>query len=597
MSRLARATLVSAAGTAALVALAEALADPVSNGLQLLAQQRLIAAGSVVLGVASAVALGIGIVREMAERRQIRKQIRDSEERFRQLAKIREVFWMSDPQKNEIFYVSPAYEEIWGRTVESLKRDPSSFMDAIHPDDRERVKAAVNRQATALYDEEYRIVRPDGSIRWIRDRSFPIADDQAMGCRIAGLAEDITANIERESRLRQAQKLVRRSERHLARAQAVAGTGSWELDLGTGELHWSAEMRRIFGLPESFHPTLEAVLELLERGQAGARDLARLQLETASRGLVPSALDLRIARPDGATRLCWCECEPVRDGAGAIVGIVGTLQDVTEQRHAEARRLELERQLQQSQKMEALGTLAGGIAHDLNNTLVPVLGLTELLLDELPADRPEREDLATIAQAAGRARDLVRQILAFSRKEAPVLRPVDVGLVVEGTRNLLLRSLPAPIEFRCFSPPGSMALADPTQLHQVVLNLVSNAAHAIGGSSGAITVTVADEGDRIRLTVADTGAGIDDAVLARIFEPFFTTKPVGQGTGLGLSVVHGIVTGWGGRIDVRSDPESGTVFDVVLPALEAGRHFPPLPVLQAEPTSRAGADISPTELR
>lgn len=194
--------------TAAFMAFAAVLADLVSDGLQSFAQQRLIVAGSLVLAVASLVTFGIAIVCRVSERRRILKQIRDSDESFRQLAKnIREVFWMSDPQTNEIVYVSPAYEEIWGRTVESLKRDPSSFMDAVHPDDRERVKAAVDHQAKGIYDQEYRIVRPDGSLRWIRDRSFPIADAQGADYRIAGLAEDITAHNERENRLRQAQKL------------------------------------------------------------------------------------------------------------------------------------------------------------------------------------------------------------------------------------------------------------------------------------------------------------------------------------------------------------------------------------------------------
>lgn len=208
MPRLTCATITPVEVTAAFVALAAVLADLVGDGSQSLAQHPLIVPGSLVLAVAALVAFGIAIVCRVSERRRILTQIRDSDEYFRQLAKnIREVFWMSDPRKNEIFYVSPAYEEIWGRTVESLKQDPSSFMDAVHPDDRERVKAAVDRQAKGIYDQEYRIVRPDGSVRWIRDRSFPIADDQGADYRIAGLAEDITANSERENRLRQAEKL------------------------------------------------------------------------------------------------------------------------------------------------------------------------------------------------------------------------------------------------------------------------------------------------------------------------------------------------------------------------------------------------------
>jgi two-component system cell cycle sensor histidine kinase/response regulator CckA len=250
-----------------------------------------------------------------------------------------------------------------------------------------------------------------------------------------------------------------------------------------------------------------------------------------------------------------------------VAAVVGTLQDVTIMRRAEAKRFELERQLQQSLKMEALGTLAGGIAHDLNNALVPVLGLTECVLENLPAGSRERADLEVVVGGAARARDLVRQILAFSRKEAPTRHAVDVGRIVSSTWNLLRRALPPAIRVECNATPGAIVMADPSQLQQVVVNLVTNAAQAIGGCPGAIVISVARIGGEVVLSVADTGNGMDDATRARIFEPFFTTKQVGEGTGLGLAVVHGIVTAHGGKIDVRSDPGAGTVFDVALPAV------------------------------
>ena len=226
-------------------------------------------------------------------------------------------------------------------------------------------------------------------------------------------------------------------------------------------------------------------------------------------------------------------------------------------RQAEAKRFELERQLQQSLKMEALGTLAGGIAHDLNNALVPVLGLTECVLENLPAGSSDRADLEVVVGGAARARDLVRQILAFSRKEAPTRHAVDVGRIVSSTWDLLRRALPPGIRVECSATLGAIVMADPSQLQQVIVNLVTNAAQAIGDCPGAIVISVARIGGEALLSVADTGNGMDEATRARIFEPFFTTKPVGEGTGLGLAVVHGIVTGHGGRIDVRSNPDAG----------------------------------------
>jgi signal transduction histidine kinase len=355
-----------------------------------------------------------------------------------------------------------------------------------------------------------------------------------------------------------------RSERHLIRAQAVAHVGSWELDPRSGRIVWSEMMYEIFAQPRTFHLTLESLTGLISRE---TRSLLQPLLDAALSGTVPTGIEIDIVRPDGQIRRCRCKCEPMMFGS-QVAAVVGTLQDVTKMRRAEAKRFELERQLQQSLKMEALGTLAGGIAHDLNNALVPVLGLTECVLENLPAGSRERADLEVVVGGAARARDLVRQILAFSRKEAPTRHAVDVGRIVSSTWDLLRRALPPAIRVECSATLGAIVMADPSQLQQVIVNLVTNAAQAIGDCPGAIVISVARIGDEALLSVADTGNGMDEATRARIFEPFFTTKPVGEGTGLGLAVVHGIVTGHGGRIDVRSNSDAGTVFEVALPLAE-----------------------------
>jgi signal transduction histidine kinase len=251
------------------------------------------------------------------------------------------------------------------------------------------------------------------------------------------------------------------------------------------------------------------------------------------------------------------------------------------ERSAEALRSEIaerrlaEAQLLQAQKMDALGTLAGGIAHDLNNTLVPILGLTKLTMKRLPQGSREHTNLATILQAGERARDLVRQILAFSRKEAPTRLSVDFAALVRDSLKMIRASIPATINIAEAIEAVPPVFGDPSQLHQIVINFVVNASHAIGDGMGTITVSLtaampaAEENGQawICLSVRDTGCGMNEATRQRVFEPFFTTKPVGVGTGLGLSVVHGIVVQHGGRVTVESRVGVGTRFDVYLPAL------------------------------
>jgi signal transduction histidine kinase/HAMP domain-containing protein len=262
--------------------------------------------------------------------------------------------------------------------------------------------------------------------------------------------------------------------------------------------------------------------------------------------------------------------------------VVQIWSDVSVIKKAAAQQRALETQLHHAQKIEALGTLAGGIAHDLNNTLVPILGLSKLTMRRLPEDSRERANLATILEASERARDLVRQILTYSRKEEVTRQTVDLAALVRDALKILRASLPATIDLKeeiTAVPPIS---ADPGQLHQILMNLVVNAAQAIGESMGTITVALEAapakpaDGDSgaaaaraVRLAVRDTGCGMDEATKARIFEPFFTTKAVNEGTGLGLSIVHGIIEAHGGTISVASAPGEGTVFTIELPAVEA----------------------------
>jgi signal transduction histidine kinase len=266
---------------------------------------------------------------------------------------------------------------------------------------------------------------------------------------------------------------------------------------------------------------------------------------------------------------------------GVIVGRVWSFRDVTARRRAEEERERLSTELAQAQKMEALGTLAGGVAHDFNNILTGILGCSELALSHLPGTHPAAGEMRQVISSAERASDLVRQILTFSRKRAPEKKVVSLEPIVRETLKLLRATAPAAIELAAELPPGvPPILADPAQMHQALLNLCTNALQAMGRGPGRLRVALAAReppselraehpqwppGPLVCLTVADTGHGMDVAELARVFEPFFTTKDPGAGTGLGLSVVHGITEIHDGAVKVRSEVNKGTVFQLFLP--------------------------------
>jgi PAS domain S-box-containing protein len=260
-------------------------------------------------------------------------------------------------------------------------------------------------------------------------------------------------------------------------------------------------------------------------------------------------------------------------GGRAFVGV----RDISERRHAEAERAQLESRLRQSQKMEAIGTLAGGIAHDFNNILMLITGSADLASADIPEGHPARPMLDQIVRASQRAEALVRQILAFSRRRDEQRDVVALGPIVKEAVGILRSTLPAMIEIRTRVDDGlPLVQADAVQLHQVLMNLGSNAAHAMREGGGVLAIDVTRDPAPgaaragICLTVSDTGSGMDATTLERVFEPFFTTKPVGVGTGLGLAVVHGIVTAHGGSIEASSTLDRGTTIRITLPAAADG---------------------------
>jgi len=290
--------------------------------------------------------------------------------------------------------------------------------------------------------------------------------------------------------------------------------------------------------------------------------------------------------------------------SGAITTLF--VRDLTARKQAEAQRLTLETQLRESQKMQAVGTMAGGIAHDFNNILSAILGNVELAKQDTPDGAASLTSLNEIDKAGRRARDLVRQILTFSRNEQPKRTPMHLSEVIQETVRLVKVTLPPGVELKVVEAPDcASVLADATQVEQALLNLCTNAILAVGGNKGCVTIEarntqVSDAlssrvgiapGPYVDLSVTDNGGGIDAATLQRIFEPFFTTRQVGQGTGLGLSVVHGIMQTHQGGIDVRSTPGKGSVFHLYFPACAEQVAAPVEPASAAKPVHGQGRHV------
>jgi PAS domain S-box-containing protein len=376
-------------------------------------------------------------------------------------------------------------------------------------------------------------------------------------------------------------KRVANSEERYALAMEGANEGHWDWDMPADRLFLSPRMKVLDGQEADG----DVVSGSGWMSRIAMHEEDRPRLETALRDHLEGKsarfeCEYRVRHPNGEWHWLQSRGRCSFDAAGRPSRFVGSAIDITEQKQAQVERERLETQLRQSQKMEAVGTLAGGIAHDFNNVLGAIIGYGELALQHSAGDKELRHYLDNVMHAAERAKLLVARILGFSRSGLGDQVLVNVQSVVAETLDLLAGSLPANIRLETTFEAGDAAvLGDPTYLHQVTMNLCTNAVQSMkrGGvlgvaverlrTSGARSLVRGSlvPGDYVRLTVRDTGAGIPPEVLERIFDPFFTTKEVGEGTGLGLSLVHGIVADLGGAIDVTSTSSEGTQFGIWLP--------------------------------
>ena len=442
----------------------------------------------------------------------------------------------------------------------------------LHPEDvprRRDAMAAHLAGKTPAYEGEFRLRQPDGVYRWRRIHGLCIRDAAGRPQRMAGSISDIDARKRAEEDLRTSEEHYRAIFNAAADALVLRDAEARVVDVNPAFLQISGYTRDevvsgtrwIFALPE--------MAEL-------AREMHRRTIAGES-----VRFEMKARRKDG--ELIDVEMRAVPIVYRGKRHALGMARDITVQKRAERERAQLEGQLLQAKKLEAIGTLAGGIAHDFNNILSAALGYGEMAQKEAPAGTPLKRHVDAVMSAGLRAKSLVERILAFSRSGMGERVPVHVQSVVAEALELVAASLPAHVRLaRELHAEDATVMGDPTQIHQVVMNLCANGAQAMKAPGvltvslevvdrpGSMAATSAIPGGRyVRLAVRDTGTGIAPNVIERIFDPFFTTKGVGVGTGLGLSLVHGIVTELGGGIDVESEPGKGAAFTVYLPWSDA----------------------------
>ncbi|MDI9571393.1 MAG: PAS domain S-box protein [Pseudomonadota bacterium] len=494
-------------------------------------------------------------------RLQAEERLRESEGKFRDLAE-KSIVGIYLLQDGRFRYVNEEMAAICGRTVEEMI-DCMNARDAIYPEDLPLVEENLRKRMAGELKSmryEFRIVTREGEVRNVE--AFSSRTLYRGRSALIGTLLDVTER--------------RRAEEGLRRLSIAVEQAAEDIIITDPE-----------GIIQYVNPAFERItgysrVEAIGRNprflKSGRHDKAfyKQLWQTLKEGRIWTGRVIN-RRKDGGIVEEDTTISPLATSTGKLMGYVALKRDVTEAMRIEA-------QLRQAQKMEAIGALAGGIAHDFNNILGAMMGYAELAKFRT-TDKGILPYLEQILKACDRSRDLIKQILAFSRQREREPRPVSVTPIVKEAMKLLRSSLPTTVEIRpIYATRHDTVLADPTQIHQVLVNLCANALYAMRNREGILEVRLEErqcfgegppgapelkEGAYLQMTVSDTGEGIDPAWKDRIFDPFFTTKKVGEGTGLGLSVVYGIVRDCGGAIVVESEPSRGTVFTIYLPLLDA----------------------------
>jgi PAS domain S-box-containing protein len=522
---------------------------------------------------------------EAMQRAVTEAELRASEGRL-QLAKQAAGFGVWDwDLRTDVISWSPEMFELLGiDPATSAERLYESWLPAIHTDDRAQADAVVRASASTgdAFSIDFRVVRPDGEIRWVRSQATGEVDEHGRPVRLTGINVDITAQRRQEEGLRErAEALEQRISEALAERQVLAdfvdstNTAVLGCDLGFGIIAintaTATQMERIYGVRPKVGDNLLQVLASMPEHRAQVEQ----HWGRAMSGEEFSILE-EFGDPGRERAYYEVRFHPMLDRDGRQIGAFQAAHDVTERVRA-AKELEAAQEaLRQSQKMEAMGQLTGGVAHDFNNLLTPIVGSLDLLQRRGLGGEREQRLIAGAAQSAERAKTLVQRLLAFARRQPLQPVPVDIAKLVRGMGDLISSTTGPQIEVAVQTGEDlPAAKADPNQLEMALLNLSVNARDAMP-HGGTLRISATAErvdgrhpalkpGSYVKLSVADTGSGMDEATLARAIEPFFSTKGVGKGTGLGLSMVHGLASQLGGALTIQSQPGLGTNVELWLP--------------------------------
>ena len=511
---------------------------------------------------------------EVSERNHAEKSLRESETRYRLLAdNVRDVIWTRD-MNLRLTYISPSVKEQQGYTAEeAMVRTPEEtwtpdslkFVGKVLTEELE-IEKQEKKNLTRSRTLEVEVKCKEGSTIWTEAKMSFLRDQKGHPTGIIGVTRDI-------SERKQAEEALRESEEKYRTVLESNPDPVVVYDIEGKVTYFNPAFTRVFGwtLAERLGNKMDVFVP------AEAWRETKMMIEKVLAGERFSNVETLRYNKKGETIPVSVSGTIYKDKKGNPIGSVINLRDISHQK-------KLETQLKQAQKMEAIGTLAGGIAHDFNNILSSVIGYTELALDNEKRGSFQYQNLQEVLSAGHRAKDLVKQILTFSRQVDQKQKPIQVKPLVKEALRMLRASIPSTVEIEQHVQSDALVMGDPTQIHQILMNLCTNAAHAMEDNGGLLTVSLLDAeldsdvishhpdlkpGPYIKLTVTDTGLGISPDVMEKIFDPFFTTKEKGKGTGLGLSVVHGIVRSHGGGIYVYSEPGKGSIFEVCLPVIES----------------------------
>jgi PAS domain S-box-containing protein len=514
-------------------------------------------------------------------------ELQESESRFRQLAEsLPQLVWTCRPD-GPCDYLSPQWIKFTG--VPEGQQLGFGWLEQLHPDDSAPAMAAWGAAVASGEDfrAEFRIRRHDGEYRWFDTRAVRFHDAQGQVVKWFGSNTDITERKRTEDALRESEERFRAIFKHSTVGMSLTATDGKLLRINKAfadMLGYSIDKVKQLNFAQITYPD----------DIAESRECIRLLLAGEQ---TEYRMEKRYIHKSGD--IVWVDVSTtlLRNEQGSPRYFITCIVDVTERKQADEEKIKLQSQLLQAQKMESIGSLAGGIAHDLNNILFPISGLSEMLLEDIPPENPVYENIKQIHKSAQRGGDLVKQILAFSRQSRPQKLPIRIQPILKEVMKLSRSTIPMNIEITSnIKHDCGLTSADPTQIHQIAMNLITNAYHALEAKGGTINIELNEmlfekddftkPGNYACITVADNGVGIDRTQIDKIFDPYFTTKELGKGTGLGLSVVHGIVKEHGGDIRVYSEVGKGTTFNVYLPLLEASKDSEAATASKIHPTGR-----------